>query len=113
MLAALECGAGLKPFSAWVEKSESFANRKSEKLEAHLKLAYGLIEDILRVTQRQPAMRHRDIQPQIAAISERVTFAWIEQAVRYVDELVQMVRRNIQKTAALDAFVVNLRAAEK
>ncbi|MDQ2774796.1 MAG: DNA polymerase III subunit [Acidobacteriota bacterium] len=113
MLAALECGAGLKPFSAWVQQSESFANRKSEKLEAHLKLAYGLIEDILRMTQRQPAMRHRDIQPQIAAISERVTFAWIERAVRYVDELVQMVRRNIQKTAALDAFVVNLRAPGK
>jgi DNA polymerase III subunit delta' len=113
MLAAIECGAGLKPFSAWVEQSESFANRKSEKLEAHLKLAYGLIEDILRLTQHQPAMRHRDIERQIAAISERVTFAWIERAVRYVDELVQMVRRNIQKTAALDAFVVNLRAAEK
>jgi len=109
MLTALECGAGIKPFSAWVQQSESFANRKSEKLELHLKLAYGLIEDILRTAQRQPAMRHRDIQRELAAISERVTFAWIERAVRYVDELVQMVRRNIQKTAALDAFVINLR----
>ena len=109
MLTALECGAGIKPFSAWVQQSESFANRKSEKLELHLKLAYGLIEDVLRMTQMQSATRHRDIQPQIAAISERVTFAWIERAVRYVDELVQMARRNIQKTAALDAFVINLR----
>ena len=109
ILAALACGAGITPFADWIQQSESFANRKSEKLDLHLKLAYGLLEDILRTSQRHPAMRHRDIQKQLAAISERVTFAWIERAVRYLDELAQMVRRNIQKTAALDAFVVNLR----
>ena len=113
LLAALECGAGLASFGDWVRQSESFSSRKTEKLEFHLKLAYGLLEDILRVAQRHPAAKHRDIADRITAISERVTFAWIERAVRYLDELVQMARRNIQKTAALDAFVVNLRTSAR
>ncbi len=47
LVTALECGAGMKPFSAWVQSSEPFANRKSEKLDGYLKLIYGLLEDIL------------------------------------------------------------------
>ncbi|MBV8454484.1 MAG: DNA polymerase III subunit [Deltaproteobacteria bacterium] len=109
LIAALECGAGLKPFSAWVQSSESFANRKSEKLDSYLKLGYGLLEDLLSVQFGRPPVRNRDIGPQIAAISGHVTFKWIEQAVRILDELVEMVRRNIQKTSALDAMIVNLR----
>ena len=109
MLAALECGAGLIPFSKWVQHSEAFMAKKSEKLELYLRVAYGLLEDILSAANRRPAARNRDIQERISAISERVSFLWIEQAVRQVDELVEMVRRNIQKAAALDAFVVNLR----
>jgi hypothetical protein len=43
-----------------------------------------------------------------------VNYTWIEGAVRLVDERVVMVRRNIQKTAALDAMIVKLRnRAEK
>lgn len=109
LLAAIECGAGIKPFSAWVESSESFTNRKSEKLDGYLKLGYGLLEDLLAAQLGRPPVRNRDIEPQIAAISGRVTFKWIEQAVRILDELALMVRRNIQKTSALDAMIVNLR----
>ena len=109
ILAALECGAGITPFSSWVQQSESFTSRKSEKLDLYLKLAYGVLEDILAVSQGRGAIRNRDVQKQIEAISERVTFTWLECAVQYFDELVQMIRRNIQKTLALDALVMNLR----
>ncbi len=34
VLAALECSAGIIPFSAWVQQSEAFSSKKSEKLEA-------------------------------------------------------------------------------
>lgn len=110
ILAALECGAGLSPFSTWVQQSESFSARRSEKLEHHLKLAYGLLEDIMHVANGRPPVRNRDIGERVAKLAEHVTFAWIESAVRYFDELVQMVRRNIQKTAALDAVIMNLRS---
>jgi len=38
-----------------------------------------------------------------------VDFEWIERAVQGVDELVVMVRRNIQKVGALDAMIIKLR----
>jgi DNA polymerase-3 subunit delta' len=109
LLAAFECGAGIKPFSSWVQESESFANRKSEKLDSYLKLAYGLLEDVLAVSQGQPAAVHRDIQQRVAILAQRVSFGWIEKAVKSVDELAVMVRRNIQKVGALDAVIINLR----
>ena len=109
LLAAFECGAGLTPFSSWIQSSESFGSRKSEKLDDYLKLAYGLLEDVLAALLGRPAVRNRDIEQRITGISQRVTFAWIDHAVRLVDELVLMVRRNIQKTAALDAMIINLR----
>jgi DNA polymerase III subunit delta' len=109
MLAALECGAGLSPFSAWVQHSESFAARKSEKLEFYLKFAYGLLGDVLAGLHRRPPVRNRDIEARLAALARAVSFAWIERAVRLLDEIVLMVRRNIQKLPALDAMIINLR----
>lgn len=109
LLAAFECGAGAAPFSQWIERSESFSSRKSEKLDSYLKLAYGLLEDVLIVGQGRPALQHRDIQSRIATLAQRVSFEWIQQAVRCVDDLNLMVRRNIQKTGALDAMIIVLR----
>lgn len=109
LLSALECGAGITPFSDWVQKSEGFSSRKSERLEFYLHMAYGVLEDVLRSgTGHAPAV-NRDVQKRIEALASRVTFSWIERAVLHVDELVQMARRNIQKTSALDGFVVALR----
>jgi len=109
VLAALECAAGITPFSNWVQQSESFGTRKSERLDLYLKLAYGVLEDVLRTWQGVPAVRNRDVERRIHAISQAVTFGWIEHAIRCVDELVQMVRRNIQKVPALDGLIINLR----
>jgi DNA polymerase-3 subunit delta' len=109
MLAAFECAAGVTKFESWIQQSEAFGNRKSEKLEAHIRLGYGLLEDVLSVWQGRPAARHRDIQNRLVGISQRVSFRWIEKATASLDELVVMVRRNIQKLGALDAMIINLR----
>jgi len=109
MLTAFECGAGLLPFSAWVQQSEGSSSKKSEKLDLYTKPAYDLLEDILAALHHQPPVRNRDIDARITRLSERTTYSWIEQAVQAVDELVVMVRRNIQKTAALDAMIIKLR----
>lgn len=114
MLAAFDCSAGLTPFSSWVQASESFGARKSEKLETYLKIGYGVLEDALALLYGAPVVRNRDVEPRIAALARAVSFPWIERAVRSLDELVVMVRRNIQKTAALDAMIIKLRnRAEK
>ncbi len=109
ILGAFECAAGLKPFSDWVQQSESFSNSRSEKLDVYLKLAYTVLQDILRCSQGRNAIKHRDVQQRISAIANAVSFPWLERATRHIDELVMMARRNIQKTAALDAMIINLR----
>ena len=109
LLTLFECGAGLAPFAEWVQRSESFASRKAEKLDLYLKPAYGLLGEILAVTQGRSADRHRDIQQKVTAIAERVNFEWLEQATKGVDELALMVKRNIQKVGALDAMIIKLR----
>ncbi len=111
MLTAFECGAGLTPFSAWVQHSEAFSASKSEKLEDYLKLAYGVLEDVLAGLHGKAAVKNRDAQQRITKLAQAVNFSWIEQAIRCVDELVLMVRRNIQKTSALDAMIIKLRNA--
>jgi hypothetical protein len=106
---AFECGAGITKFENWLQQSESFGNRKSEKLDSYLRLAYGLLEDVLSVWQGRSASKHRDIQARLAGIAQRVNFPWIERAVAALDEISVMVRRNIQKVGALDAMIIVLR----
>jgi DNA polymerase-3 subunit delta' len=109
VLAAFECSAGVIPFSAWVQQSEVLSAKKSEKLDPYIDLSYHLLDDVLAYSYGRPVLRNRDIQPRVAVIAERVTFAWLEQAVRLLDELWLMIRRNIQKIGALDAMIVKLR----
>ena len=105
----MECGAGLIPFSAWVQHSEAFNGSRSEKLDLYLKLAYGVLRDVLAAWNGVAPSNNRDVQPRITNIAEKVSFTWIQRATLHLDELIEMVKRNIQKTGALDALVVNLR----
>ncbi len=109
VLAAFECAAGIIPFSAWLQAAESFSNKKAEKLDLYLKPAYDLLEDTLAAAHGRPLLRNRDIEQRVAGLAAKITFRWLEKAVLAVDELRVMVRRNIQKTAALDAMIITLR----
>jgi DNA polymerase-3 subunit delta' len=110
MLALLEVAAGLEPFGTWVKYAESAANRQ-EKLDTMLRTLYGLLEDVLVVERGGSEIRNADVRPQIEALAARVNFEWIRRAVARVDELAELVRRNIQKNIALDALVAELRPA--
>jgi DNA polymerase-3 subunit delta' len=85
LLTAFECGAKLKPFSDWVQQSESFVNSRSEKLDSYLKLAYGLLEDVLGARHGRSAVKHRDVQARISKVAGAVTFSWLEVAVQSLD----------------------------
>jgi DNA polymerase-3 subunit delta' len=54
-------------------------------------------------------IRNVDIRRQLEDLAGHVSFQWIRSAVRKIDELAELVRRNIQKSIALDALVVELR----
>ena len=89
--------------------SEAIGRSKSEKLELHLKVLYDLLRDVLVLRESGGAVRNEDLRAELDAVARKVSFGWIRQAVKKVDELVELIRRNIQKSIALDALVVDLR----
>jgi DNA polymerase-3 subunit delta' len=106
MLALLEAASGTAPLAAWAPYAERVAAARGEKLEAYLKALYLLLEDLVRLREGDAEIPNGDIRPRLEALAARVSFEWIDGAVRKVDDLVQFARRNIQKSLALDALVI-------
>ncbi len=111
MLALLKTAAGVAPFSSWVPVSEALGRSKSEKLDLYLKVLYDLLRDLLVLHTGSGEIRNQDIRRELDALAGKVDFAWIRRAVAKVDEIAQLIRRNIQKTIALDALIMELTAA--
>lgn len=110
MLALLQTAAGIAPFSAWLPVSESIGRSKSEKLELYLKVLYELLRDLLILQQKSGDIRNQDIRRELEALATKTGFLWIRKAVARVDEIAELIRRNIQKTIALDSLIMDLRA---
>jgi DNA polymerase III subunit delta' len=111
MLKLLQSASGKSPFADWAKVSESISAARSEKLEGYLKVLYVLIEDVLLLKHGGSGARNLDIQRELEAIASGVSFDWLRKALAKLDELVEFMRRNIQKNIALDALVVQLREA--
>jgi len=111
MLALLRVAAGQASFDSWIPVSESIARSKSEKLDLYLKVLYELLRDLLLLHEGTGEIRNQDIRRDLEPLAAKVSFAWLRKAVGQVDEIAELVRRNIQKTLALDALIVELRAA--
>jgi len=110
MLDLLQVAAGRAPFAKWARQAEAMGPRKTEKLDALLAILYVLLEDLLQIAHGGGEIRNADIRRDLEALATRVSFDWMRAAVHQADELSQLVRRNIQKTIALDAMVVHLRS---
>jgi DNA polymerase-3 subunit delta' len=111
MLTLVKVAAGSAPFGAWVPVGEIIGRTKSEKLELHLKVLYELLRDLLVLRESGGEIRNQDIRGELEALAAKVDFSWIRKAVAQADELAEMMRRNIQKTIALDAVILALRPA--
>jgi DNA polymerase III subunit delta' len=111
MLVLLKAAAGVAPFATWVPVGEAIGRSRSEKLELYLKVLYDLLRDLLVLMEGANEIRNQDIRRELEALAGRVQFVWIRKAVKQVDELVEFMRRNIQKSIALDALILELRSA--
>jgi DNA polymerase-3 subunit delta' len=109
MLLLLQVAAGAAPFANWIPVSEAMGRGKSDKLDFYLKVLYELLRDLLLLYEGTGEIRNVDIRRDLEALAAKIQFAWIRKAVRLVDEIADMIRRNIQKTIALDAMIVELR----
>jgi DNA polymerase-3 subunit delta' len=110
MLALLQVAAKRAPFAKWLKYSETLGASKSEKLEYYLNVLYILLEDLLLLQQGGGPIRNTDIEKDLAAIAPHITFPWIRKAVKQVDDLTELLRRNIQKSIALDALIMELQS---
>ena len=108
MLTLLQVAAKLAPFARWAKLSESLNASKSEKLEFYLHILYILLEDLLILQQNAGEIRNNDLHKDLAAVASAISFEWIRAAVKKVDELMDLLRRNIQKGLALDSLVLDL-----
>ncbi len=108
MLALLKAASGADTFGAWLKHSESIAARRTEKFDSYLEVLYLLLGDVLRITEGVPAAANADVAEDLKEVAARVSFEWLRRAVEKVDELVELVRRNIQKSIALDAWAVDM-----
>jgi DNA polymerase III subunit delta' len=109
MLVLLKAAAGAVPFGAWAPVSETIGRGKGEKLESYLKVLYDLLRDLLILRETGGAIRNQDIRRELEPLAARLEFDWLRRAVLQVDDIVGLLRRNIQKTIALDALIVELR----
>ena len=109
MLKLLQVAARRAPFAEWVQHAEAIAPRKQEKLELFLNILYVLLEDVLLLAEHAGEIRNADIRRELETLAKHVSFNWIRTAVKKTDELADFVRRNIQKTIALDALIMELR----
>jgi DNA polymerase-3 subunit delta' len=110
MLALLKVAAGVAPFGTWVPASEAIGRSKSEKLDLYLKVLYELLRDLLLLQQGGGQIRNQDIRRELESLAPKVEFAWIRKAVAKVDEIAELIQRNIQKSIALDALIMELRS---
>jgi DNA polymerase-3 subunit delta' len=109
MLALLKTGAGASPYASWLPVSEALGRNRSDKLEMHLKLLYELLRDLTILREGGTAIRNSDLRAELAALAARVSRPWLIHAVKSVDEIYEHLRRNIQKTIALDGLLMALR----
>lgn len=110
MVTLLETAVGLQPFSAWAKQAEALSGWRGEKLENYLLVFYVLVEDLLRLSLQRVQLRNYDLEPQLCRMAELVDFEWLQLALRLADELLDQLRRNIQKAVALDAMLVKLQS---
>jgi DNA polymerase-3 subunit delta' len=110
MLALVQVASGVEQFGAWLKHSDSIAARRSEKLDSYLDVLYILLEDVLLLSAGEERIRNLDLRAELTRVSRKVSFDWVRAAVARVDELMTLVRRNIQKSISLDALAVSLRS---
>jgi DNA polymerase-3 subunit delta' len=109
MLNLLEVSSRRAPFGNWLKTVESISASKSEKLEYYLEVLFLLLEDILLIAHGMDQIKNADLTRQLRSIADAVSLKWLSRAVELTDEMARLLRRNIQKGIALDAFAIELR----
>ncbi|MGH9669970.1 MAG: ATP-binding protein [Terriglobales bacterium] len=102
-------------FGTLFSRTQSLAQSRDQTLERLLAVLYTLLHDlaylvVARERGRKPSpLRNIDLERELAAVVARADWEWIERAAARLDRLQRLLRRNINKQVALEAFAVSLR----
>ena len=79
------------------------------KTTAMLRALALLLEDLLLLDAGTPELiRNLDLGADLERISSTLSFPWIEQAVRGLDQIYSGMRRNLLRSLALDRYAGEL-----
>ncbi len=80
-----------------------------QKTEGLLRAASSLLEDLLLLKAESPQLvRNIDLQRELAAMADAVSFDWIEAAARGLRQVESGMRRNLLRSLALDSFAAQM-----
>jgi DNA polymerase-3 subunit delta' len=102
--------------TALFKMTESYrAGAEGQQKTASLLRALSLLmEDLLLLSAGTPELvRNIDLRAELEKLSEVLTFAWIESAVRGMDQVYTGMRRNLLRSLALDSYAGQLTASAK
>jgi len=80
-----------------------------QKTTALLRSLSLLLEDLLLLSAGTPELvRNTDLRPELERLAATLSFRWIEQASRGLDQVQSGMRRNLLRNLSLDAFASQL-----
>ncbi len=97
--------------SALFKMTETYrAGAEGQTKTSELLRTLGLVlEDLLLILAGTPELvRNVDIRPELNRFADTVSFAWIENASRALDQVTSGMRRNLLRNLSLDAFAEQL-----
>ena len=103
--------AGETDYSALFRVTDTYraGAEGQQKTSALLHSFASLLEDLLLLhSGAGHLMRNIDLMAELTRISETINVAWIEAAVRGLDQVEQGMRRNLLRSLSLDSFAVGL-----
>jgi DNA polymerase-3 subunit delta' len=85
-----------------------------QKTSALLRALSLVLEDLLLLQAGTPELlRNTDLRPELERLSQSLSFQWIEQASRGLDQVQSGMRRNLLRSLSLDAFAGQLTTAAR
>ncbi len=106
-------GAGEADYGTLFRVTETYraGAEGQQKTSALLHAFASLLEDLLLLhAGTGHLIRNIDLTAELTRLSQTITVAWIEAAVRGLDQVEQGMRRNLLRSLSLDAFAVGLSA---
>jgi DNA polymerase-3 subunit delta' len=81
----------------------------AQKTTALLRALSLILEDLLFLNSGTPELlRNTDIRSELERLSQALSFQWIEQASRGLDQVYSGMRRNLLRSLSLDSFATQL-----